>query len=71
MKERGVLMDQAGREYPGGMASILGLPEATVAEIRQEASADGYVGLATSNCEGQNVISGAMEALKRAMESNT
>ncbi len=68
VKERGRLMDEAGRENPGGMASILGLPEATVAEICQEASTEGYVGLATANCEGQNVISGAMNALKRAME---
>ena len=68
VKERGVLMEQAGVENPGGMASILGLPEERVAEICQEASTEGYVGLATSNCEGQNVISGAMNALRRAME---
>jgi [acyl-carrier-protein] S-malonyltransferase len=68
VKERGVLMDQAGRENPGGMASILGLPEATIEEICHEASTDGYVGLATANCEGQSVISGAMNALRRAME---
>ncbi len=68
VKERGILMEQAGREQPGGMASILGLPEAKVEEICKEASSEGYVGLATSNCEGQNVISGALGALKRAME---
>ena len=50
------------------MASILGLSEAKVEEICIEASSEGYVGLATSNCEGQNVISGALSALKRAME---
>ncbi|MGE5596979.1 MAG: ACP S-malonyltransferase [Hyphomicrobiales bacterium] len=68
VKERGILMDEAGKEFPGGMASILGLSEATVAEICQEASREGYVGLATSNCEGQNVISGALKPLKLAME---
>jgi [acyl-carrier-protein] S-malonyltransferase len=68
VKERGRLMDEAGRENPGGMASILGLPEATVEEICREASTEGYVGLATSNCEGQSVISGALGALKRAMD---
>jgi len=68
VKERGVLMDEAGREFPGGMASILGLSEEKVVEICVEASAEGYVGLATSNCEGQNVISGALKPLKRAME---
>lgn len=68
VRERGRLMEEAGRENPGGMASILGLPARTVEEICSEASSEGYVGLATSNCEGQNVISGAISALKRAME---
>jgi [acyl-carrier-protein] S-malonyltransferase len=68
VRERGRLMDEAGRENPGGMASILGLPEKTIEEICQEASSEGYVALATSNCEGQSVISGAMTALRRAME---
>ena len=68
VKERGVLMEEAGTENPGGMASILGLSEAQVAEICAEAANDGYVGLATANCEGQNVISGALGPLKRAME---
>lgn len=68
VKQRGILMDEAGREFPGGMASILGLPEEKVAEICAEASKEGYVGLATANCEGQNVISGALKPLKLAME---
>ncbi|GAB4332969.1 MAG: ACP S-malonyltransferase [Dehalococcoidia bacterium] len=68
VRERGRLMDEAGRENPGGMASIIGLPEETVASICAEAAVDGYVGLATSNCEGQNVISGYLKPLKRAME---
>lgn len=68
VKERGILMEEAGAENPGGMASILGLSEEKVAEICAEAATDGYVGLATANCEGQNVISGALGPLKRAME---
>jgi len=68
VKERGRLMEEAGRENPGGMASILGLPEATIEQICEEASSEGYVGLATSNCEGQSVISGAINAVRRAME---
>lgn len=68
VKERGALMDEAGREFPGGMASILGLPEEQVAQICAEASREGYVGLATANCDGQNVISGALKPLKLAME---
>lgn len=68
VNERGVLMEQAGQENPGGMASIIGLPEQTIIEICEAASKEGYVGLATSNCEGQNVISGYLKPLKAAME---
>jgi [acyl-carrier-protein] S-malonyltransferase len=68
VRERGVLMEAAWEELPGGMASILGLPQDKVEEICAEAATDGYVGLATANCEGQNVISGALKPLKRAME---
>lgn len=68
VRQRGILMEEAGNEFPGGMASILGLPEAKVEEICREASRDGYVGIANSNCEGQTVISGALEPLKLAME---
>lgn len=65
---RGRLMEEAGRENPGGMASILGLPEEKVLEICAEASKEGYVGLANSNCEGQSVISGYLKPLERAMQ---
>ena len=68
VRQRGILMEQAGNEFPGGMASILGLPESKVEEICREASREGYVGLANSNCEGQTVISGALKPLKLAME---
>lgn len=68
VSERGRLMNEAGTENPGGMASILGLPEEKVREIIAEASQGGYVGLANQNCEGQSVISGYLEPLKKAME---
>ena len=68
VKERGILMEEAGRENPGGMASILGLSEEQVREICEQASREGYVGLATANCEGQTVISGALKPLRVAME---
>lgn len=70
VRERGRAMDEAGRENPGGMASILGLSDEHVSAICDEASgASGYVGIATRNCDGQNVISGALDPLKRAMEA--
>ncbi|OAI42474.1 hypothetical protein AYO38_03070 [bacterium SCGC AG-212-C10] len=71
VKERGIVMEEAGNEHPGGMASILGLPEDKVAEICAAVTGDtteDYVGLATANCEGQNVISGALKPLRAAME---
>ena len=73
VRERGVLMEEAGKENPGGMASILGLPESKVAEICTELNdpgrgSEGYIGLATINCEGQTTISGGLRPLKLAME---
>ncbi len=68
VQARGELMEQAGHENPGGMASILGLPEETVREICAQASQEGYVGIANANCEGQTVISGYLRPLKVAME---
>ncbi len=70
VRERGRAMDEAGQENPGGMASIMGLSEERVGVICDEVTGDdGYVGIATLNCEGQNVISGAIAPLKRAMEA--
>jgi [acyl-carrier-protein] S-malonyltransferase len=68
VSERGRLMNEAGTENPGGMASILGLSEEKVREIVAEASEDGYVGLANANCEGQSVISGYLGPLRKAMD---
>ncbi len=68
VSERGRLMGIAGTENPGGMASILGLPEDKVLEICAEASKEGYVGLANANCDGQSVISGFLKPLTLAIE---
>ena len=68
VKERARLMDEAGRENPGGMASIIGLQEEQVLEICSKSSRAGYVGIATQNCEGHTVISGEFPSLHKAME---
>lgn len=68
VSERGRLMGIAGTENPGGMASILGLPEQKVLEICAEAAKEGYVGLANANCEGQSVISGYLKPLQIAID---
>jgi len=69
VRERGRLMKQAGEQSPGGMAAVLGLERApleAVCAAAQEQSGE-YVGVANDNCPGQIVISGAFEALERAM----
>lgn len=68
VRTRGELMKEAGELSPGGMAAILGLEIAALENICAAAS-EGYeiVQIANDNCPGQVVISGASEALDRAM----
>ncbi len=83
VRERGRLMHQEGRACPGGMAAIIGLDEATLQEICQQASQEaqqeegqaenrhpgwGKVSVANLNAPGQIVISGEQRALALAME---
>ena len=69
VRRRGELMKLAGRRQPGGMAAILGLDAAPVAELCATAAAETgrYVGVANDNCPGQVVITGDETALARAM----
>jgi [acyl-carrier-protein] S-malonyltransferase len=66
---RGELMAQAGQEAPGTMAAVLGMEradlEAALAEV------EGVVAIANDNCPGQLVISGEVEAVRRAGEAAT
>jgi len=68
VRERGRLMKEAGDERPGGMAAVLGLDEAELIEVCDEARQDGVLGIANANCPGQLVISGEVEPLLRAMD---
>lgn len=70
VRERGRLMKEAGDEFPGGMAAIIGLAPEKLAEICEQASreSDEIVVVANDNCPGQTVISGESNALERAME---
>ena len=63
-RERGRLMHQAGQLTPGGMAAIIGLDEAPLAEVCEQTGTR----IANINCPGQIVISGAKENLSKAME---
>jgi [acyl-carrier-protein] S-malonyltransferase len=81
VRERGRLMHHEGTVCPGGMAAIIGMDEAIVQEICQQATADsvanlpphahpgqGQVTIANFNAPGQIVISGEQDALALAME---
>ena len=69
VRERGRLMQEAGMQQPGGMAAVLGLERDELTAVCAEASArGGIVVLANDNCPGQSVISGDLDALRRAMD---
>ena len=81
VRERGRLMHHEGTVCPGGMAAVIGMDEATLQEICQQATADsvanlpphahpgqGQVTIANFNAPGQIVISGEQDALALAME---
>jgi [acyl-carrier-protein] S-malonyltransferase len=64
---RGSLMQNAVPMGEGGMAAILGLDEVSVELACQEAAQGQVVAAANYNSPGQVVISGASDALERAM----
>ncbi|MGD8402059.1 MAG: ACP S-malonyltransferase [Anaerolineales bacterium] len=69
VRARGELMKRAGELSPGGMAAILGLDIPALEKVCAEASTpDEIVQVANDNCPGQVVISGAKEAVTRAIE---
>lgn len=69
VRTRGELMKRAGERSPGGMAAILGLDIPALEKVCAEAStSDEIVQVANDNCPGQVVISGAKEAVTRAIE---
>lgn len=70
VRKRGLLMQKAGTDNPGTMAAIIGLGDDAVEELCKEAtSATGKeVVPANYNCPGQLVISGYVEAVKKAVD---
>jgi [acyl-carrier-protein] S-malonyltransferase len=68
VRERGRLMKETGEQRPGGMAAVVGLDEATLEAVVQEAQSEGVVTLANANSPGQTVLSGEVVALQRAMD---
>ncbi|MBE3582890.1 MAG: ACP S-malonyltransferase [Limnochordaceae bacterium] len=68
--ERGRLMEEAFPEDGGGMMAVLGLPDAQVEQICQEAASETgeLVEAVNYNCPGQVVIAGTRPALARARQ---
>lgn len=64
VRERGRLMSEAGKRYPGGMMAILGLDEDAVREVCHLADVE----ISNINSPEQIVISGAQEKLVKAKE---
>lgn len=70
VRERGRLMKEAGKLHPGQMAAVIGLDTLALEQVCREASGTGElegVQIANYNAPGQIVISGAEEAVQRAM----
>jgi len=63
VRRRGELMEEAARNNPGTMASILGMSAEGLKEVCAEAKAE----IANFNSPGQIVISGKIESVKKAM----
>jgi [acyl-carrier-protein] S-malonyltransferase len=70
VRQRGVLMCEAGEKAPGGMAAILGLTtEATEALCTQARDqTGGILVVANDNCPGQTVIAGDDKTLEIALD---
>ncbi len=68
VRERAKLMNEAAQANPGTMAAILGLSPEQVGEVVAKASEAGIVVAANFNSPIQTVISGEVDAVKRASE---
>jgi len=72
VRARGIAMRDAGTKSPGGMAAIIGLDDAALMRIVEEAGgSEAGIWVANWNSPGQVVIAGKKEALNHAMELAT
>jgi len=66
--KRGELMQNAGTINPGTMAAVIGMKDAALEELLAEAGKEGIVQAANFNSPGQVVISGDIDAVRKAVE---
>lgn len=69
VKIRGEQMQKAGDVNPGTMAAIIGMEEAQVRELCNNASTIGVVQIANYNSPGQLVISGSVQGVREVMST--
>jgi len=61
-------MQNAGQEKPGTMAAIIGMDDAALDGLLEEAGVCGIVQAANFNSPGQIVLSGDVDAVRKAVE---
>ena len=66
--KRGELMQNAGKQNPGTMAAIIGMPDNALDSLLAEAGQEGVIQAANFNSPGQIVLSGDIAAIKKAVE---
>ncbi len=66
--KRGDLMQNAGKQNPGSMAAIIGMPDNALDSLLAEAGREGIIQAANFNSPGQVVLSGDIAAVKKAVE---
>jgi [acyl-carrier-protein] S-malonyltransferase len=68
VRDRGRLMQSSGEGRDGAMAAIIGLEDARLPELVEEASREGVFGVANRNAPGQVVVSGERAAVEAASD---
>ena len=68
VQKRGTAMQSAAEQSRGGMVSVIGLDEEKVRQLCDEAAAGQLLKPVNFNCPGQIVVSGDMNACKRALD---
>jgi [acyl-carrier-protein] S-malonyltransferase len=68
VRTRGERMQASGADREGRMAAIIGLDEARLPELIDQASARGVFGIANRNSPGQVVVSGERAAVEASVE---
>lgn len=67
VRRRGELMQQAAKDNPSGMVSLVGADEATATALCERARGQDVLAPANFNCPGQIVIAGGKGACERAI----